>query len=114
MLTTRMHVIPMSKHNVKITVMRDGDGGEEVELEVEVSGDATELRPGKTMALPEHCYPDEGGETEVTGSWVNGEEFELTHEEVAEAEEALKQAAADAAEDAAIDRYEYREYMRDL
>lgn len=109
----------MSKHNrgrfdATITVLRDGDDGDEVSIEVEVSGDVTAFRPGKTTGPAELCYPDEGGEVEVTGSWVKGEEFELTHEEISDAEESLQRAAADATEDAAVDRYEYQQYTRDL
>ena len=74
---------------------------------IHVSGDVTAFCPGRICGPPERCYPDEGGDVEVTGSWLNGEEVELTEDEIAQAEEALLQAAADAAEDYAVSRAEY-------
>jgi len=98
-------------HNAKIHVEREGPEGI-CEIEVEICGEVTPIRPGKFGGLPENFYPDEGGAVDITGCWANEQPFELFGTEFEKATEALWQAAYDdwdaAAEDAAVSRYEER------
>lgn len=98
-------------YSAKIYVERELPEGT-CEIEVEIRGEVTPIRHGKFTGLPELCYPDEGGEVDITGCWANEEPFELFGNEYELATEALWKAANDdwaaAEEDAAVSRYEAR------
>ncbi|MBY0277913.1 hypothetical protein K2Z84_21475 [Candidatus Binatia bacterium] len=81
-----------------ITVTR-----ERGEIEVEIEGNATPVVPGRYSGPPELCYPDEGGEAEIESSVCSccGKAVELSAEERARAEAALRKVAEDEAEAAA-------------
>ena len=49
--------------------------GDNLILDVEVY--ETAFVPARTYGPPEDCYPAEGGEVEIQGVTVNGEEFEI-------------------------------------
>jgi hypothetical protein len=104
--------IGVNMYSTKIHVEREGPEGIH-EIEVEVYGDVTPIRPGKFGGLPENCYPSEGGDIDITDCFVNGQPFELFGREFEIATDALWKAANDAweaaAEDAAVSRYEARE-----
>ena len=80
------------------------------EVEVLISGDVTPVREGRFYGPPELCFPDEGGEVDITEISANGRLFELTEEETKLAIEALWMAANEKweadEEDAAVARYE--------
>lgn len=49
-----------------------------IEIKVEVEYDATPYRPAQTYGPPEACYPEEGGEVEITATTYNGQPITLT------------------------------------
>lgn len=65
------------------------------EREVLVTGTVSSLRRGVTNALPEMCYPDEGGDVEVETATLDGKPYELTDEQLARAIEMLAEKAAE-------------------
>jgi hypothetical protein len=94
------------------------------DIEVEITGYAEPLVHGVFSGPPERCYPDEGGFAELEEAMVNGNHFELTQEEIAQAETLLYETyeddmrgAAEMAAEAAFDDVDdlyYDEYYMEL
>lgn len=98
----------MSTHvTTNLTIQRT-----EFEIELEIEGDVEPVVHGHYSGPPERCFPDEGGDVDVTSVKCVGcgQKVELTPDEQRLAEGALYNEAARCwaidAEDAAIARYE--------
>lgn len=81
------------------TTMHVDRNGEE--LEITITGYVEPLVHGVFSGPPERCYPDEGGFADLEGAMLNGKHFELTQEEIADAETLLWETYEDDMRDAA-------------
>ena len=82
---------------IQMTVTRDstdemGNIDYSWDGQVTVTGDVTPFRRGRYTGPPEDCYPNEGGEVDITSVTCDGQEFELTASEEDEARDLLRQA----------------------
>jgi len=83
----------MKSYTVTIWV----DRGDEVDIELEITGMVFDYFPAVTHLAFENCHPAEGGEVEIQSVKLDGQEWdgELTETERDKAEEKLFEAAQD-------------------
>ena len=66
-----------------------------IEIEVEVEFDATPYRPAQTYGPPEACYPEEGGEVEITGVTYCDKPISLSEKDMEVIQKDVEQKLAD-------------------
>lgn len=77
---------------VDLDVIYDGE-----DVTLTVSGSVEPLVRGRYFGPPERCYPDEGGEVEITSVTRDGKPWshELSPKDLERAEDALREQAED-------------------